>query len=268
MDGQCSAGLGAAIILNEDGWVLTAAHVVSELADLSDQVSRNNNRPQEEDRIRADALLNRSEKQKQLRALGKPKPSDAQNYAVIWGFPDMKVHQMKSLSYSDIAVGQIANFDPSRVRVYPRFRDQNTTPDTGRSVCRSGYAFNNIKAEWDGESSTFTFPDGLFPIPVFVNEGIVSRFVNIETDDKNQTLPFRSRMFETSSPGLKGQSGGPIFDSDGRIWGIQSDTISYPLGFSPQANGRIEHQFLNVGRGVDAETVCGFLDMEGIAYQT
>jgi hypothetical protein len=32
------------------------------------------------------------------------------------------------------------------------------------------------------------------------------------------------KFIETSTPGLRGQSGGPLFDAKGEIWGIQSRT--------------------------------------------
>ncbi len=79
------------------------------------------------------------------------------------------------------------------------------------------------------------------------------------------------RLIETSSPGLKGQSGGPIFDKDGVIWGIQSTTHCLPLGFSPAVpDGKPhekEHQFLNVGRGVHADTIVGAMNRVGIKFQ-
>ncbi len=76
---------------------------------------------------------------------------------------------------------------------------------------------------------------------------------------------------ETSTPGLKGQSGGPIFDKDGNIWAVQSATNSLPLDFSPKVkhNGRevTENQFLNVGIGTHVETVCKTLDHLSISYE-
>ena len=77
------------------------------------------------------------------------------------------------------------------------------------------------------------------------------------------------RILETSTPGLRGQSGGPIFDTNGDIWAIQSRTQHYDLGFKPKAmqSAQEEHQFLNVGLGVHVQTVLGFLDQLGIKYQ-
>ena len=90
----------------------------------------------------------------------------------------------------------------------------------------------------------------------------------MKVKDEDPPLGYDRLLFETSAPGLRGQSGGPIFDGDGRIWGIQSETTSYELGFSPEVKGEPEHQFLNVGKAVDSSTVCSFLDGLGVSYQT
>ena len=73
------------------------------------------------------------------------------------------------------------------------------------------------------------------------------------------------KFVETSSPGLKGQSGGPTFDSEGRIWAMQSKTAHYPLEF-PAGQKNQEHQFLNVGMGTHAKTIIDFLDSNGVKY--
>ena len=72
-------------------------------------------------------------------------------------------------------------------------------------------------------------------------------------------------IVETSSPGLMGQSGGPTFDSEGRIWAMQSKTTHYPLGFPPGQKNQ-EHQFLNAGWGTHAETIINFFDTIGVEY--
>jgi hypothetical protein len=84
-----------------------------------------------------------------------------------------------------------------------------------------------------------------------------------------EPVPYPLRLFETSSPGLRGQSGGPIFDTKGVVWGIQSLTRHFPLGFEPTVPGKgvKEHQFLNVGIGVHAVTIVGLLKKQGIECQ-
>ena len=98
---------------------------------------------------------------------------------------------------------------------------------------------------------------------------MISRLQLKKVENEDNPPSYARKYFETSSPGLRGQSGGPVFDVTGVVWGIQSETTHYPLGFSPKnAEGQAEHQFLNSGKAVDAETVCGFLDDNDISYET
>ena len=81
-----------------------------------------------------------------------------------------------------------------------------------------------------------------------------------------------SAFIETSTPSLVGQMGGPVFDADAVVWGIQSHTMHHALGFRPPvpggAAGEVEHQFLNTGLAVHAAVIRGFLDAEGIAFRS
>jgi hypothetical protein len=114
----------------------------------------------------------------------------------------------------------------------------------------------------------FSVPPDQAQIAFFPIEGIYTRTINI--DPPNPAPGFPLMFVETSSPGLRGQSGGPTFDTDGAIWAIQSQTGHLPLGFSPEikegGKAQKEHQFLNVGMGVHVETVLGFFNQLGIKH--
>jgi hypothetical protein len=57
-------------------------------------------------------------------------------------------------------------------------------------------------------------PPNLFPIPFFPVEGIYTRNI---LSEKTQDQSIYIMFLETSSLGLKGQSGGPICDMEGNI---------------------------------------------------
>jgi len=77
---------------------------------------------------------------------------------------------------------------------------------------------------------------------------------------------------ETSTPGLRGQSGGPIYDKDCRICGMQAQTVHLPLGFHPtvEYEGKtvVENQFLNVGMGVHVKTIASMLKDRQVKFET
>ena len=73
---------------------------------------------------------------------------------------------------------------------------------------------------------------------------------------------------ELSTPGLRGQSGGPLFDQKGVVYGMQSSTYHVHLGFDIKdkeirENGRAKkvsnHPFLYLGRCVHVDVIKAFL---------
>jgi FtsP/CotA-like multicopper oxidase with cupredoxin domain len=102
-----------------------------------------------------------------------------------------------------------------------------------------------------------------FPI-----DGLFTRTIEVPPP---KGIAFPLKYVETSSPGLRGQSGGPTFCSKGAIWAIQSQTRHLPLGFSPEIKDanktHKEHQFLNVGMGIHTETVLGLFNQLAISHQ-
>ena len=79
-----------------------------------------------------------------------------------------------------------------------------------------------------------------------------------------------------STPGLIGQSGGPLFDKDGIICGLQFETHFEPLGFD-QVNKEIvidrkkkkvsNHPFMHLGRCIHVDIIKQFMDNNNVKYQ-
>jgi hypothetical protein len=153
---------------------------------------------------------------------------------------------------------------------YPVFKDPDRDFQPGASLCKLGYPFHSITPVYDSAKDSFMLPPGALPMPLFPMDGIFTRNLVI-APPPDATLPFPFMFIETSSPGLKGQSGGPIFDTQGTVWGIQCQTAHLPLGFSPPVPGgrasEKEHQFLNVGLGAHPKTILGILDQIGVKVQ-
>lgn len=237
--GLCDGQVAAFVVINSDGWIVTADHIVRELNDLHKTRKRN------------------KEKEK----AGNPlKNDDLSNFSAWWSFDGVRLREPHGIPTVDLAVGRLEPFDPSWAGPYPVFKDPDRDFDVGTSLCRLGYPFSEVDVSWDDEKHGFDLA-GTLPVPLFPIEGIYTRTVEFFREDGEDT-PYPYMMIETSSPGLKGQSGGPIFDNMGCIWGIQSCTVSYPLHFETRMP-----QFLNVGRGAHSETILNFFDEVGIRYE-
>ncbi len=227
-DGTVGCSVGAAVVVNEDGWLVTAAHLLEP-------------------------------------ALAYER-GELRNVSYWFGFDGWAVPRWEAVPAADLAAGRLSGFDPSRIGGYPVFQTGDLGP--GRSLCRLGFPFHAVGAVFDEARGIFELEPGALPIPRFPNEGIMTR--SLEAADAG--APYPVSFIETSSPGLRGQSGGPLFDAEGHVWGIQSRTNHVPLGFDPQieADGVVvtEHQFMNVGVATASETVLGLLHRLGADVAT
>jgi hypothetical protein len=167
----------------------------------------------------------------------------------------------------DICVGRLEPFDPKWITEYPVFRDPDTIRP-GTSICRLGFPFAQVESEFDESSKAFRIKKGVLPLPLFPNDGIHTRNV---VRGRSKEGNYEMLYVETSSPGLKGQSGGPIYDKEGNIYAMQVQTIHMPLGFQPTAEyeGKrvVENQFINVGLGIHSKTIQTILRDRNVRFQ-
>ena len=206
-------------------------HILNHIRQLSDQVknykpSRRGNRKIKRDRVT--------------------------NYAAAFGATNASLEKALVHPELDIGVGKLNGYVTPAGHAFPKFRTREV--EVGELLCRIGFPFLDDKQpDWDQKKNIFSLTN-LFPVPLFVNEAFVSRYAALPS----------GVWIETSSPGLKGQSGGPLADSDGYICGLQVNTHHYPLGFE----GKGRNQVLNVGRAVHVKSIRNFLDKEKISYFT
>lgn len=242
--GRVYSLLASFMVVNEAGWVITSAHILEELLAAHHSAA-------EQDGA-ADAIVNCSE---------------------IWAVPGFQaispgVSTGRVSRVADLAVGRLEPFDSSGIGQFPIFRDTASEPlAQGESVCRYGFPFHAVDATFD-ERTGFTVAPASFPVPSFALDGIIARF-NHRTAAGGAAAMF----VETSSPGLRGQSGGPLMDRDGRVCGVQSHTAHLDLGFdasySAEGGDRVvERQFLNAGLASHVDEVRALLDAEGVDYRT
>ena len=266
--GTCSASIGSMIVVNDEGWIVTAGHIVTMMSELAEGEKQALQHDAAVGAIKADASLNAKDRSKKLASLGRMAKDATHRAASFLGFPGCQLLDAVVLNHIDLGVGRLHPFDKSAVRGYPEFKDPTKDFETGSSLCKYGYPFSEVRPTWDDVDSKFVSPAAT--LPLFPIEGIYTREVDVELP-AGITSPFPLKYVETSSPGLKGQSGGPTFDIRGAIWAVQSQTQHFPLGFQPTVKDgnrvHTEHQFFNVGWGVHAATVIGFLNERGIKHR-
>lgn len=263
--GKVESGCATFIILNKEGWALTAAHVVQDILihkQHEKEVAEYNKKIAE---INSAHTLTHKQKQKQIGRLVS-NPQWITSISHWWGNDKFQIKNFVIDNFADLALGKIDLFDNTGIVNYPVFKNPSEELFAGTSLCRLGFPFHNITATFDDSLNTFALAPNTLPIPRFPIEGIFTReIVMIDENTKKE-----AKFIETSCPGLRGQSGGPIFDKYGNIWGLQSRTLHFPLGFSPKikigSKEIEEHQFINVGIGTHIEEIIRLLMDNNVSF--
>lgn len=183
------------------------------------------------------------------------------------------VDQFKELTIDmhptqDLALLRFKGYSRSLYRSYATFLGDSSRVKPGRSLCRLGYPFpefTNFRYNAANDDIEWT-TEGRITSPRFPIDGIVTRLLSEEGAITG---------IEMSTPGLRGQSGGPLFDTNGLIYGMQSATRHLHLGFDIEdrevmVNGRksrvSNYPFLNVGQCVHVDVIKAFLRERGVPF--
>ncbi|HEX6335212.1 MAG TPA: serine protease [Flavisolibacter sp.] len=167
----------------------------------------------------------------------------------------------------DLAIIRINDFKNPAYESFARFAKDSGSVKPGKMLCRLGYPFPEFSNfRYNRESDDIEWTDLNVSTPYFPIDGMVTR-----------QLHDGQRIFgiELSTPGLRGQSGGPLFDEHGTVYGMQFSTKHLHLGFDMrnqeiQASGktiRVSNQpFLHVGWCIHADIIKDFLRQNGVKY--
>lgn len=263
--GEVVAGCGAFVIINKEGCILTASHIMEQLIVSQQHKMEMAEYNKENARLQNDRSLSAKQRNRKLAKL-RTNPRWITNISHWWGRDGVTIRDVAGDKLRDIAIARLEPFDPMWFKCYPTFWNPDTELSIGTSLCRLGFPFHDVKSTFDADTGHFSLAPGTIPVPRFPLDGIHTRVAVFRDAQSGRKAEF----IEISTPGLRGQSGGPIFDVSGRICGIQSRTHHLPLGFSPEVKrgGKkvIEHQFLNVGIGIHAKEIIAFLKEHDISF--
>ncbi len=168
----------------------------------------------------------------------------------------------------DLAIIIFENFQKPLYQSYARFLKDGSSLKQGKSLCRLGYPFPEFtNFEYNSQADEIAWTNtGITGTPRFPIDGMLTR--HLVEDGALYGV-------ELSTPGLRGQSGGPLFDRNGLICGIQSKTNALHLGFDMndaehKINGKsikVNNQpFLHVGHCIHVDIIKSFLAENNIKF--
>jgi hypothetical protein len=169
----------------------------------------------------------------------------------------------------DLAIIKFNGFDKLLYENYARFLKDSSLVKQGKFLCRIGYPFPEFTDfKYDREKDDIEWTqEGQLSTPRFPIEGMITRRL---LGDKGIRMGI-----ELSTPGLKGQSGGPLFDENGIIYGMQFSTHHLHLGFDIKEKeisegGRKKkvsnYPFLHLGACIHVDIIKSFLTKHNIKY--
>lgn len=180
----------------------------------------------------------------------------------ITGF-DCQLHPTQ-----DLAILRFKGFSRLYYQGHARFLADESSVMPGRLLCRVGFPFpefTNYTYNYQKDDIEWT-REGNPRSPVFPIDGIITRMIASQATITG---------IELSTPGLRGQSGGPLFDQDGLIYGMQSSTRHLHLGFDLE-NQEVQNgvtikkvsnmPFLHVGQCIHVAVIKQFLRENGVAF--
>ncbi len=254
VDGTLKSSVATYFFISKSGWVITAAHVFSQLQKFN--YDREHIKEVNEKRQAADAA--------HMPCSMTMDPKWITNHSIWWGFDGIRESQIHLFLDADLAAVKLENVPPQFLQEVAVFGN----PDElriGTSLCRIGFPFVDLEPKF--ENNNFILDQGVRNLVPFPLDGIFTRGLLMKVNDQ-----ITIKQIETSSPGLKGQSGGPLFDTNGTVMGMQVRTQHMPLGFAPHIKDNgvdyVEHQFINTGVALHASVIMQKLISKGVPFET
>jgi S1-C subfamily serine protease len=176
-----------------------------------------------------------------------------------WGADEVREAEVQLYDDVDLAICRLE--PPPATDGVLRLR-RASTQRLGTALLTLGYPFDACDVRFDAGANEFQFAGGTRGL--YGTAGILSRII----DEKTGPGGYPRQYLETSSPALIGQSGGPVVDGTGAVWGIQVRTQHEALGFRVPVDlgGTVvtEHQVRNTAISVQTSTLEALLERHGV----
>lgn len=265
---QIIPGSATLFFVNEKGYAVTCKHVI-EMLSASENINQNYlNFKTERQKIANDGKQKAHLKGLELKYKFNPETTVQLKNTFVDCVDSMSGFTWHSHPTLDLAILKFNDFKKLHYTDCARFLKDTTTIKQGKYLCRLGFPFpeftnfayneTNDDIEWNS--------NGISHSPRFPIDGMVTRFLA----EQNQLYGI-----ELSTPGLRGQSGGPLFDDKGRICGMQFSTKHLHLGFDMVdkellINNKIkkisDYSFLHLGQCIHADAIKAFLKEHNVDF--
>jgi S1-C subfamily serine protease len=266
---QLVPGAATIFFVNKDGYAITCKHVAEMIASADTINKHFFNFKQERQQLQNNPKFKQLLKGLELKYKLQPDSTIQIKNNFVDAVDTMSGFTWHMHPTLDLAIIKFNDFGKIHYTDCAKFLKDGNQIKQGKFLCRLGFPFP--------EFSNFTFNNvtddiewtntGVAVSPRFPIEGMVTRFLA----DQQQGL----YGIEMSTPGLRGQSGGPLFDSNGTIYGMQFSTKHLHLGFDIEdkdilINNNIkkvtDYSFIHLGQCIHVNAIKDFLKQHQVEF--
>lgn len=265
---QIIPGSATLFFVNDEGYAITCKHVIDLLA-ASEKINQTYLRfRKERDSIPRDGKL-----KARLKGLEMKYKFTTETVIQIKNtFVDC-VDSMSGFTWHlhpkfDLAILKFNDYKTLHYKGYAKFLKDSSKIKQGNFLCRLGFPFpefNNFLYNEVSDDIEWT-KVGNQGSPRFPTEGMVTRFLVEEN---------KLYGIELSTPGLKGQSGGSLFNERGLVYGMQFSTKHLHLGFDMidkeiLLENKIKkvsnYSFMHLGQCIHVDIIKEFLTEKNVVF--
>lgn len=254
-------GMGTVMAINEDGWVLTCRHIAENIiiADKIMEAYKDIKKELIENKVPPKKIYKKYDIEEDSAVIFR---NVFLNLIDSWNGMQIFMHE-----YLDLALIKFDNPGKIFCDKFPVFAKENAEP--GESLCRLGFPYSEINCfSYNHVMKDImikeNFDSNFQPFPL---DGMLTRIL---IDDKKKIS-----LFEMTNAGLLGHSGGPIFNKDGNVVGIQIGNASKDIGLDIDTNLKRntkeiqvkQYSFVNFGIGINVTAIKEFLDKNKVKYE-
>ncbi|HSK13282.1 MAG TPA: serine protease [Phnomibacter sp.] len=265
---QIIPGAATLFFVNDQGYAVTCKHVI-EMLSAADRV----NQQFLQFKAERDKFARDGRYQKNLKGLElKYKYTPESTVQIKNTFVDC-VDTMSGFTWHvhpkyDLAILKFNDYSKLHYNGHAVFKKDADQIKQGEFLCRLGFPFpefTNFEYLEKQDDIGWT-QSGIRNSPRFPLEGMVTRFL---ADDGGLY------GIELSTPGLRGQSGGPLFNANGTVYGMQFSTKHLHLGFDLvdkeiMMNNKVkkvsDFAFIHLGQCIHANIIKSFLKEHQVKF--
>lgn len=267
--GPVIPGSATLFFVNDEGVAVTCKHVAEMLVNSEQINGQYRNFCQERSKIARDGKAKAAMKGLELKYRYEPHSTVQLKVNFLDCIDTMTEFTCHLHPTLDLAIIRFKGYNNLLYRNHAVFMADTSRIKQGMGLCRLGFPFpefSNFRFNETSDDIEWT-NEGIRHSPRFPIDGMVTRFLA----DQQQQL----YGIELSTPGLRGQSGGPLFDNQGLVCGMQFSTKHLHLGFDIidkdiVINNRhkkiSDYSFMHLGQCIHADAIKNFLRQHQVKF--